>query len=272
MKKSVGPVLLVAVLLALVATGVRYNREGGWLTKKEVQPAAGKVLEEEAIKVLKGEIPGDLRQAERRVVEAMLAMMDLTGWLEQSSLSHRIVFGDIHPAKDQELIVAVSMGKDQGVVGVFVQGSHGYALAGALDDLVPVTRVGIVGLPGLPYKALAVDQYLDEMFGAFFEARTKAVYVFKGRTWEKAWERDRYRKEYYPEGNELKGHQTRWLMTEEKVDIVFLPEGRIEVNGVKTQGRGKTLGDIHGDYIITGSETISESYLWDRNKAAFKRQ
>lgn len=288
MRKTLGLTIIAAMLAVELSIGWNLFRDKGedslWgAGKKDVTAimASGKYivpkqgsrnsLEYKIVEILQG-AAGDKIWARQQALEIALKALDLSHWLELSSLRYEFNFVDIHPASGKELVISVSAGKDNGLVAVFSPGAKGYELIGALTDLVPVTHVGVIGLPGLDYKALVIDEYLDEMTGAFFKVKTKSVYIFKGEALEKVWERDRYRKEYWPEGGQLKGDQTSWLMRKEEAAIVFRPEGKIEVTGIRTQGRSKNLGDLAGEYEITKKEKNKEVYIWNAEKRAFVLQ
>lgn len=230
------------------------------------------VLETRLVQIITGEANGDVSQAKEEAVKRTLKALGLARWREHPQFNFFLLWGDLLPAAGEELVLALTEGQDRGAVAVFQKGARGYELAEVLQDLVPITHVALIGLEGFPYKALVIDEYLDEMSGAFYKVKTKAIYIHKGQGLAKIWERERYRKEYYPEGGELQGAQTRWLMRKEEAAIVFSPQGHITVTGIRAQGRNKELGQVAGQYELLVRENFVEYYAWDAQSRSYRRQ
>lgn len=266
---------VLAILLAAVIGLMSWNRFLGELIPALEVFSRHKpdlVLATSLVQTITGEAKGDVSQAKEEAVSRTLKALGLAHWQNLPQFNSFILWGDLLPAAGEELILAFSQGRDQGAVAVFQRGARGYELAEILRGLVPITHVALIGLEGFPYRALIIDEYLDEMSGAFYKVKTKAIYIHKGQGLVKIWERDRYRKEYYPEGGELQGPRTRWLMRKEEAAIVFSPQGHITVTGIRVQGRNKELGQIAGQYELLARENFGEYYAWDARSLSYRRQ
>lgn len=78
---------------------------------------------------------------------------------------------------EERLAWATLNGKD-GVVGLF---SGDKLLDAPNRGLGQVRRVQLVRLPGLPYRALMVDDLVEQQVGAFFTEERRRIYVWDGR-------------------------------------------------------------------------------------------
>lgn len=285
--KKYGVVLTIAALIIALGTGyILYQK------KQEVEVLARKrlgqktilageeqvikslkrdlTLEPQFINVLKGKVKGDVASAKQQVVEKTLRELHHKNWLEDEDLKADYLFANIYKDNREEFILALSRGKDLGMLFVFAELEEGYKLVTRLRGLVPINQLGVVGIPGFPYKGLVLEEYLDEMTGGFFVISTRSIYLFTEERLNKAWERVKYLKEYYPQGGRLKGKETQWWMNIEEVDIRFPDKGKIAVAGTKTETRFKTVGEMAGDYEVVHTREITENYVWDAKELKFK--
>lgn len=264
---------ILLLVLFLVWLGLSSLFLGEWFSALTASSPQGfLVLDEGLVKTIMGEVQGNVGQAKKEAVKETLKALGLSPWESLPKFNSFILWGNILPAAGEELVLAFSDGQDQGAVAVFQKGEEGYELAEVIKGLVPITHVAFLGLEGYPLKALIIDEYLDEMTGAFYKVKTKAVYLYKGQGLAKIWERERYRKEHFPEGGELKGPDTYWLMGKEEAAIVFSPQGHITVTGIRTQGKNLERGQVAGQYEILNREKFKEIYLWDAQSLSYKRQ
>lgn len=229
-------------------------------------------LAENIVQILRGDLPGDKTAAKQEVVNATLEALGLQHWQDFSTVGSHLIFADIHPAAGQELVAGFAAGKDNGAVAFYTKQAAGYELTGAVTDLVPVMHLGVIGLPGMEQKALVLEEYLDEMTGAFMRVRTKSVYFYKDDELTKIWEREKYREEYYPEGGRLQGERTRWLRKKELAEIFFTAHGEIIIKGTITSDQARRPGEMAGEYKTTGTERYSAVYIWDARQLTFVRK
>jgi len=241
--------------------------QGQQLVFKE---GSGWQLDASKVQVLQGKVQGDKEKALKDLVEETLQKTHHKSWLADAVLQADYLFANIYKDAKDELILTVNRSKDLAMVFVFAENREGYDLVTRLRGLAPVTSLAVVGIPGFPYKGLVLEEYLDEMTGGFFEAKTKSVYLFTEGRLHKAWERISYLKEYYPQGGQLKGDQTQWWLNEEKVEVTFSDRGQITASGKRTEEKAKILGEMAGPYEVINEREINEKYHWDAKELKFK--
>ncbi|TDX51504.1 hypothetical protein [Orenia marismortui] len=228
---------------------------------------AGRLSEDKVIKILKGETKGDIKEAKEKIINTTLKKLNLEEWLKTPPLEHKIIFGDIHPNQGEELIVAISMGKDNGILAVFSkQDDKLYQITETLDDLVPITSLSLTNLPNSKYQSLVIEEYLDERIGGFFEIKITSIYNFNKKKFNKVWERKNYLKEARP----CKDKGVKWLIHLEKVDISLISQGKIEVSGINKYWKSKNLDSTAKEEQVIKSNPVKETYIWDEAKSKFK--
>lgn len=223
-----------------------------------------KAIELNLVNILQGRTKGDYLDAKQQISEITLLNLNLHNWSTDPSLNCITVFGDVYPTEGDELVVALSLGKDKGILAIYEKTLSGYKLISANTNLIPITNLSLVQLKGMPYKSLVVDEFLDEMLGAFYKVKLRSIYAFKGNLLAKLWSSEIYREEYFPEGFEMKGEKTQWLLKKEETKIAFLPSGDLQVSTKTSWGRGKVLGKLGSEYIITSTKEVNKIYVWDR--------
>lgn len=113
-------------------------------------PAAVPPLVEDALRRLRGIVPGDQ-----------------SAWEE---IRYRSLWADVTPAPGDELVLAVTVGRDDGFCAVYAAAGGAARLVGVVENLAAVESLAAVdSLGGRERQVLIVDHY-DEMFGAFFRA------------------------------------------------------------------------------------------------------
>lgn len=230
----------------------------------------GTILDSQSVGVLKDAVKGDKEQVLAQLVKKTLLEMHHKSWLEDPTLEAKYFFGNIYKDMKEEFILAVNRGKDLAMLFVFTETKDGHELVTRIRGLAPITGLDLVGIPGFPYKGLVVEEYLDEMTGGFFEARTQSVYLFREGRPHKVWERVKYLKEYYPQGGQLKGDETQWWMNTEEAEIKFSDKGQITVKSKIREEKSEILGDMAGPYEVVTERETEETYLWNPKELVFK--
>jgi hypothetical protein len=229
-------------------------------------------VQAESVSVIKGEIEGNRLLGEKELVQAVLEAAGLQKWKTFAELHHKIVAADFYFTEGEELLVAVSMPPDQGVIGVVGETLRGYVVVATIKDLVPVTTIGIIDLPGLNHSALVVEEYLNEMAGAFFEMARLTIYgVVKGQI-KQLWQREKYVKAYWNEAWD--NGASRWLQHFEHIKISFFRDGRIEGQGEKQSlvaeaNNGFSL-PVPEEFKLVNTDPVRFVYSWDPNSFSFK--
>jgi hypothetical protein len=221
----------------------------------------GLIVKEDAILILKGEVDGDDRQVKRELSQSILKSLRLDNWLDDSMLRSDIKFANIYGNEEEELIVALSLPKDNGLLAIFIKSNSGYHLKLLIEDLLPITSLNFIELPDLEYKAIVVEEYLDERFGAFFESKTKSIYfIDKDLAIKKVWERVTYLKVAEP-------LEQGWLIKVEEVDLSFASKEKIIARGRKQELKVEDLEQSKGQEL--SSSDSQEVYLWNQEKLLF---
>ncbi|OCL27388.1 hypothetical protein U472_07985 [Orenia metallireducens] len=220
------------------------------------------VVKEDTILILKGEVEGDNKQVKRDLSLRILKRLSLDNWLNDSTLKTDVKFANIYGNEGEEMMVTLSLPKDNGLLAIFVQSGSGYQLELVIKGMLPITGLNFIEIPDLKYKAIVVDEYLDERFGAFFESKSKSIYIIdKDLAIKKVWERVSYLKVAKP-------LEEGWLINLEEVDISFNSKGKIIIRGKKRELKVENLEQSEGQEI--SSLDIQELYLWKQDRLLFK--
>lgn len=267
--KFLAAFLLVNLALLLVngyAAGINLNGADEVIAVLGNPGSKLTILDEELVKsYFRAEKKSDART---RISSITLSNLGLEQWLSFPGLKVIIKKGDVYPTPGQELFVALSAGKDNGVIAVYALQSGGYDLIDKISNLVPITGLTFVELPEYPLKALVVKEYLDERVGAFFQNSTVSIFAWK-KTLHKVWEGESFHEEVW--NTAWEGKEPGWIKLEEKVKIKFVNPGEIEriVETKYWQAKAGEAVPPEEDFTKTGEKNFREIYLWNNKKFSF---
>ncbi len=207
-----------------------------------------------------------IKITEEQIINEVLKSLDLSFWLDNPPLDYHILSGDIYPDNGEELIVAISMGKDNGILAVFTQNKSEYRLIEVRKDFVPITDLKIINLPGSATKALLVEEYLDELLGAFHEEKSWSIYLFKEQSLQRVWKEIIYSRQIRPSGNKTSLFpEIPWSMKIKNTNIFFTQTGQLMVCGTEM-----IFENINKEYEQISAEPFYQLYNWNINEKIFE--
>ncbi|MDF2631114.1 MAG: hypothetical protein K0R39_4945 [Symbiobacteriaceae bacterium] len=116
--------------------------------------------------------------------------------------------------------------KDDGVLALFSGGRLLSVIEGGLGE---IRRVQPLVLPGLPHFAIAVDDRVDEMVGAYLWEEHRRIYVWDGRTLREVYLGVLAAEEYgHARWENPRGHQV-WRLRRRQGEITLQEGGLTEV-------------------------------------------
>lgn len=240
-------------------------------------PSMGKAnqvipVQADMVSVIKGDTTVDRLLGEKALVQAVLKSAGLQKWNSLPGLHYKIVAADFYSTKGEEILVAVSLPPDQGILGVVEQSSGGYMVVATIKDLVPITNIGVISLPGLGHSAVVIEEYLNEMTGAFFEMARLTIYGAVDAQIQRLWQREKYVKAYWNE--QWDNQAPRWLQHFEQVDIRFYREGRIVGQGEKqflvAEDNNSVSLPAPEQFKLVKTEPVHFVYRWEPGSLSFK--
>jgi len=234
--------------------------------KRQVKP-----IQADMVSVVKGDTKGDHLLGEKALVQAVLRSAGLEKWHNLPGLHYKIKVVDFYSTQGEEILVAVSLSPDQGVLGVVGKSAGGYIVVAVIEDLAPVTNIGIINLPGMDHSAVVIEEYLNELIGGFFEMARLSVYGVVDSQVQRLWQREKYVKAYW---NEQWDNRTpRWLQHFEQVDIRFYRDGRIVGQGEKqflvAEDKSASL-PLPEQFRLFKTDPVYFLYQWEPGSLSFK--
>lgn len=234
--------------------------------KRQVIP-----MQTEIVSAIMGDPTEDRLLGEKALVQAVLRSAGLHKWYNLPGLHYKIKVVDIYATQGEEILVAVSLPPDQGILGVVGKSTGGYIVIAVIEDLVPVTNIGIINLPGMDHPAVVIEEYLNELTGAFFEMARLTVYGAVEGQLQRLWQREKYVKAYW---NEQWDNRTpRWLQHFEQVDIRFYRDGQIMGQGEKqflvSEVKSAAL-PAPEQFKLIKTEPVQFNYRWDPGSLSYK--
>lgn len=208
-------------------------------------------------------------QLQQQITRITLQNLGLEQWLQYPDLKIIIKEGNVYPLAGTEVFVAISAGKDNGVLAVYGKGKkNDYNLIDKISNLVPVTDLAMMTLPNRNLKALVIQEYLDERFGAFFETSTITIFAWK-KTLQKVWEGSKFYEAVWNE--QWEGKKPRWVKVKESTRVRLLRPGQLQT--VKEtqfwQAPDSPNFPPSENYKLVKKTSAKKGFRWDNEKFKF---
>lgn len=121
--------------------------------------------------------------ARKAVQDIVQATLDNTGYSRWEECRHQLDMlveeADIIPHKGREVLVALSLPPQEGMIACYKRDGLGLEYMGRIPGLLPVTGITILNNACLDSRLIIADQNHDEMLGAFFNARYRDIFLWK---------------------------------------------------------------------------------------------
>ncbi|MBA1336195.1 MAG: hypothetical protein HPY66_2439 [Firmicutes bacterium] len=173
----------------------------------------------------------------------------------------------IIPGGEGEFIVAVSLPPQEGMVAVYTRQGDSFAYLGKIGNLLPVT--GLSEFSGIPEgrHVLVVDQYQDEMLGAFFNSGYKDYFIWEEGRMKRVLGLTTEYSAYWNQSWEGKKKKAAWLWLRQEPGIAYdEQDGSIMVEYKQSLLRSVThdTNNIPGEeeFVVRDSRVVSNKYVW----------
>lgn len=208
------------------------------------------------------------QRAQRDVLDVTLENAGYGKWSKfRKELTVVTEKADIISGGEEEFIVAVSLPPQEGMAAVYTRQGDSFVYLGRIGNLLPVT--GLFELCGATegLHVLVVDQYQDEMLGAFFKSGYKDYFIWGDGRLKRVLGLITDYSAYWNQSWEGKRNKARWLWLRQEHDIAYdEQDGSITVEYRQSLLRSVThdTGDIPGEeeFDVKESRVVSNRFVW----------
>ncbi len=208
------------------------------------------------------------RKAVEDIVDVTLKNTGYIKWMKyKDSLDVIVEKIDILPDGGRELVVAVSLPPQEGLVAVYSRKGSIMTYISRIAALLPVKEISGLKADFADRELLMVDQHQDEMLGAFFNADYRDIFLVDKKRTDRVLGLVTNYNAYWNQAWEGTGKEACWLWLRQRLQFETA-EGGNTIRLIEDQALLKS-GDA-GSHVIPAEKSfnarykrvVSEEYNW----------
>ena len=218
------------------------------------------------IELLKSDDPGisddALKQTAFSLVEYISPAVLTEPW------QARFLFLNLCGSDEDEVVIAVSLLPDTGIMAVLQKQSGYYVLLHFLDNLLPLAK-----LDKLPFlddrEILLTREDYDEMAGAFSESRTLTLWGWEQKKIQPLWkERCFWEVNFLNTWPDPAAHPRKWIKLTQNLTLSYSPDPspHLLVKGIQTRDEAPAEREVlPAPHLFTphASRPVQDTYRWN---------
>lgn len=214
----------------------------------------------------KGDMEGK-RSAELEIIQATLKNLKYDKWEEYTEyMELQLYKGQVLPNNYSQLLVAINLSKDQGVLAIYNFINDSYIYSTSITDLSAIEGIQLIPYGEVKYEYVVINQVLDERLGAFFFNKYMEIYLYIEDGFKKVWNSSTYYEETYKEvWINPNADETIWNRVQEEslIDFVFGTPLRINtITSYKKMMANSKEMPKPSEFKVTDENTYRYSYYW----------
>lgn len=208
------------------------------------------------------------RKATGDIVDVTLENTGYTKWEKyKDSLDTIVKELDLLPGGGKELVVAISLPPQEGLVAVYSRQGNRLVYRCKISSLFPVTHLSGIEVDFSEQQMLVVDQHQDEMLGAFFTADYKEFFIWNGRYFTRVLGLITGYSAFWNQAWDGAGEGAHWLWLRQVPQVEYGEGGsiiRVKLDQALLQSKSQDTDSIPGkeDFIKRHGRTVTQEYRW----------
>lgn len=259
-------VLVIIVTVILLVTGTYYSTTYWQSINKE--------------QLSKGEIPLSTarnadsfldalsRKAVEDIVDITLKNTCYKKWKKfKTSLNVIVKRINILPAKGKELVVAISLPPQEGIAAVYKRVGNKMVYVSKITALLPVTGISGLKVDFTDRELLVVNQYQDEMLGAFFNADYCDIFLMDKNRFNRVLGLITDYNAYWNQAWEGTDEEAYWLWLRQRLQVDYVDRGNtVKLTSDQALLKSEVLNSktIPGekDFKVRYKRVVTQEYRW----------
>lgn len=263
-------------MLTLICGKLYYDSASYNITFSQISPFRNKLSRELVNNFFSKD--RDLRSTSEGLIKE-LALRDLgyENWIDYKEyINLSLYLMDVMENGQEDLVVALTLSKDVGVIGVYRLVDKEYILTNKVEDLTSITKVYSIKDRVRDKSLLIVEQLLDEMVGAYFTDSYIQIFAYMDNEFIEVFKHSLdYTSYYYDKWNNPNMENPKWYKLMEKGIISEISTGDDGIIFNITKTISKYVADETPDNLIPDEFTLDKedymtiTYAWSNKYNSF---
>ncbi len=270
------PIILVLFVVCLLSFRIFYSTITSELVFNQIG-VLNNILSKKLVDNYFSEDNDVKELASNSIKKIVLKDLEFDNWLDYIEFIdiNLYPFDIVHDNKE-DLIIAINLSKDQGVIGIYRQYEDRYILSNKIADLSKINNVSVIRIEPSEKTFLILEEVLDEMIGAYFvdnyirvfsETNGEFVEVFRQSIDYSAY--------YFEKWGDPEVLEPKWYKVTENsvVDNITVEKNNIIINVSKSLAKYEALNpssfSIPSDFRLIEENHFDVKLVWNETYNSF---
>lgn len=217
------------------------------------------------------------RLSSKSIKEIVLKDLGYTNWLDYIEFIDINLYPfDIIHDNTEDLIIAINLSKDQGVIGIYRQYEDKYVLSNKITNLCKIKNVSAIRVESSEKAFIVVEEVLDEMIGAYFVDNYIRIFSETNGTFMEVFRQSTdYLAYYFEKWSNPEAEEPKWYKVTEisVVDNITIEKNNIVVNISKSLAKYEAINSssisIPSEFRLMEENHFSVKLVWSETYNSF---
>lgn len=215
--------------------------------------------------------------ARKQLKKIVLTDLNYDNWIEYSDYIEILIFPmDISGDANKELLIALNISKDLGVIGIYNKHNEFYSLNSVIDNLTTINNITAIKDSNKKNIFIIVEQMLDESMGAYFVDNYIQIFSLHDMSLSEVFRYSLdYNALYYEKWINPTLENPKWFKITEKniIDHISNEDDNIVLFISKTlskyEGNLTNNDEIPTTFKLVEQKSFDVKYTWDNKFNSF---
>lgn len=216
-------------------------------------------------------------EAEKTIKKIVLKDFEYHNWIDYIDYIKLAIYPmDITNDLKEELVIALNLSKDEGIIGVYKLHNDSYVFQNKIEDLTSIKNITSIKNPVDNRIFIITEEILDESFGAFFIDNYLRVFTKIDDAYKEVFRQSTdYETYYYEKWTDPSIKNPKWFKLTEKsiIDYLITENGKVIIITSKNIAKYKS-NTSDSDVIPENFELVMEkdfdiTSIWNENYMYF---
>ncbi|KXZ40108.1 hypothetical protein SAMN05661008_01313 [Alkalithermobacter thermoalcaliphilus JW-YL-7 = DSM 7308] len=209
------------------------------------------------------------QQLKKQIITSILNATGYDKWLEYVDYIDMKIYKNINDSdKKEEILFALNLSKDSALIAIYEKlNNTTYLYKNKITNLVPVKNVTFLN------NFLAIEQVIDERFGAFFIDNFIQIYLYDDNVYKSVFKQSvDYEEIYKAIWVDKNAPDNLWNKTKIVASIDYLDEDPFKILYIVTTSRYKAESASFPkdeNFKKESEKTEKHLYVWDQQRKSF---
>lgn len=210
------------------------------------------------------------RDAQNKIKKIVLKDLGYDNWLDYIDyIEVKIYPADVVDNEEEDLIIALNISKDLGVIGIYKKHNDGYVYVDKIENLAYIDKVNTIKYKPKNMIFIIVDEELEENIGAFFYDKYTRIFTQRNGSYEEVFRfSTNFEGYFYEKWTKPKLKNPKWYklieygtieqITDENLDLHIKASKIIQVY----ESKEANVDSIPEKFILIKEKKLELDYFW----------